>query len=142
MKKFLIIVVAVLLPIVFILMGSVYIFTDNPLNNYKFSDCSIGVFNYDHSEILCTLPESQIDEFVDTLEKIDIIAYRPFDDTLWCGMHYAYEIRLSNGETIKISTIGKYIIVNGKVYECEINSLIPLDRFAENVFKEYYPITE
>lgn len=120
--------------------GAVFVRGSKPLSSYNFNNCSVSVFNYDHSEILCELTNTQSEELTDTLKNIEITAYTPEADTLLSGMHYAYEFSLSNGKAIKISTTGNYLIIDGKIYECDQTSLLPFTKYAEEAFRVHYPV--
>lgn len=139
MKKVLVIISVFCLCLI-IVFGMVAFFV-NPMNRYNLKDCSVSVLNYDHSDTLCKLTDEQRDEFVKILSGVDFNNTASYDEKLLVGMNYGYEIKLTNGKTIKVSVFGEYLTFGNKTYLCESALSSDLAEFAKDAFRLYYPLT-
>ncbi len=123
----------------FLVIGALYSFLTAYGNRDSLQNCSVKVLNYDHSDVLCELTDEQRDEFVQILSQIPLNETVTYDMYSLMGMHYGYKVKLTNGEEKKVSIHGQYLNIDDKTYLCELSEAENLARFAEYVFKEYYP---
>ncbi len=122
-----------------LVIGAIYSFLTASADR-DFKDCSVGVFNYDHSEVLCELTDEQRDEFVEILTEISLDEAVSYDMYSLLGMHYGYKIKLNNGKEMKVSIHGQYLNIDDETYLCELSESENIAKFAESAFKEYYPV--
>ncbi|HHW46663.1 MAG TPA: hypothetical protein GXX17_07170 [Clostridiales bacterium] len=59
----------------------------------------------------------------------------------YTGRHKGCQISFSNGKVLDISVVAPYLVIDGKGYKCDANTLSKLNFFLEQVYKKYYHVS-
>ena len=109
----------IIIKIIGILIVFFVIFPPNfLLDKYDFTDCKIGIYDFDGYRIVDFLSEKKEDEFINLLNEVVLYGrgsslYRSF-----AGRYRDYSILLKTGETIEIACVGPFLVINEKGYLC------------------------
>lgn len=112
------------------------------LDSYDFTDCAIGVYTDYGDDVLEYLSENQRNEFLNILDKALLYGIGSSAYSNYSGSYKQYVIRLQSGDTLDISHIGPYLVVNRKGYLCNYVILDKLSYYADEVYKKYYSIID
>lgn len=129
--------IAVLFFVVIIFIAVSYYKNLEPLKNYNFDNCKIGIYNADLSGICVYLTEDEKTEFLAALKNRELNNFGNTNYKEYVGpSNKCYQIALESGEKIDIAPYGKYLIINGKGYVCDDATLAKLDEFRKNHIEE------
>lgn len=106
----------------------------SPLEDYDFTNCTVGVFGYWSDEIICDLTQAETDAFIQVLEAAKISPIAEKSDFAMSGQTRLFRIRLSDGNMVELGAGGgHYIYLNGKWYKCGKAAV----SYFSNLFLEY-----
>ncbi len=142
-KKSTIIIIGAFL--LFISTASILFYINySPLNKFDFTNCKIGIYNYDCSEIVTYLSQEEQANFLDLLlNQIDLSGFGSEPEMLTGGSG-GYLIEFENGETLMIanrSSGNPTLLVGEKWYLANSYELLSeLDEFKIELYKQIYPV--
>ena len=117
-------------------------FQKSPLEKYDFTNCRIGIYDYDGTEILEYLSEEESDTFIGILEQTEVSSSGNTDYQRYTGRHKGYCIELENGQTVDISCVRDFLVIDELGYKMNAEEAAQirgsLDIYWEELFKKIY----
>ncbi len=125
---------------ILVITVSISMLTKSPIEKYDFTDCQIGVLDYEGKEVLEFLNSTQAKEIVDSLMAMNIGGFGTKKYLyMQGGGQSGYRVYLKSGDTIKIETSHlPYIVINSRGYKCNYEDIKKLSTYQLEIMEKYY----
>lgn len=122
--------IAIILIIGLIIFIISYSRMPEPLSGYDFANCEVSVYDLGvtSTKIIAKLDESGEEILFEILDKAKISKFGTYNyPALSGGSGLQFKLDLKDGKSLEIAEYGNYLLVDGKEYRCDKESLSKLD---------------